>query len=277
MLNAMDVSWGEFGALYAAALAGALALIPYTLRLVRASSRPMKVSPRTVVLASLAQNALLFAIVVFVGLAVSHAVGLGAPYVASFVGCHPPPRPLGPVMSVATVIGAGAGLFLTVADLVLLPRLPALLDLARKSSLWESFSASFYGGVNEELLMRLLGVSSLVWLVSQGWRSGPPPTPAVFWLAIVAMAILFALGHLPATKAVAGKITPLILTRSLALNGPIAILCGWLFWRYGVEAAIVAHLTADLVYHVGGTALLHANDRRRFLSWFPPAPSISQE
>jgi hypothetical protein len=154
---------------------------------------------------------------------------------------------------------------------VTLPRLPALLDLARKSSLWENFSASFYGGINEELLTRLLGVSGLAWLLSLGWRPGAHPTPAVFWAAIVVMAILFGLGHLPATKAVAGRITPLLLTRALALNGPIAILCGWLFWRYGVEAAIVAHLAADLVYHVGGTALLQANDRRRFLSWFPPA------
>lgn len=265
----MDVSWEEFAGLYAAALAGAVALVPYTLRLVRASPRQPKVSARTIALASLAQNAVLFAIVVFVGLAASHAVGLGGPDVASFVGGRPVARELEGTLALAGAAGAGAGLFLTAADLVLLPRLPALLDLARKSSLWENFAASFYGGVNEELLTRLLGVSGTAWLLSQGWRQGPPPTVVSFWLAIVMMAVIFAVGHLPATKAVAGKITPLILTRTLALNGPIAVLCGWLFWRHGIEAAIVAHLMADLVYHVGGTALLHANDRRRFLSWFP--------
>lgn len=267
----MGVSWGEFAALYGAALVGALALVPYTLRLVSASAKPMKVSPRTMALASLAQNAALFAVVVFVGLTASHAVGLGAPYLASRVAGLAPPRPLRPVMTLAIWTGAAAGLLMTAADFVFLPRLPALLDLARKASFWENFSASFYGGVNEELLMRLLGVSGVTWLLAQGWGSGPHPPPGVFWLAIVAMAIIFALGHLPATKIVAGKLTPLILTRTLALNGPIAILCGWLFWRFGLEAAIVAHLAADLVYHVGGTALLHANDRWQFLSWFPPS------
>ncbi|HUZ13902.1 MAG TPA: CPBP family intramembrane glutamic endopeptidase, partial [Caulobacteraceae bacterium] len=129
-------------------------------------------------------------------------------------------------------------------------------------------------GINEEILTRLLGVSGLVWLIGLVDRAKPAPDWAV-WAAILAMAVLFGLGHLPATKAVAGKITGLILLRALALNGPIAILCGWLFWHYGIEAAIVAHFSADIVYHVGGTALLQANDKHRFMRWFPP-PSNSK-
>lgn len=71
------------------------------------------------------------------------------------------------------------------------------------------------------------------------------------------------LGHLPATKAVVGTISRLILLRTLLLNAPIAVLCGWLFWRYGIEAAMLAHFTADIAYHVGGTTLLRASYLRR--------------
>ena len=183
------------------------------------------------------------------------------------MGGSPPPRPLAEAMSLGVATGAVAGLFLTATDLALLPRLPQLLELTRKTSLLENFLASFYGGIDEELLTRLLGVSGVAWLISLA--TGSPPPPAAYWIAILVMAVLFGLGHLPATKAVAGRITPLILLRALVLNGVVAILCGWLFWRYGIEAAIVAHLSVDLVYHVGGTALLRANDRRRFLSWVP--------
>jgi hypothetical protein len=53
------------------------------------------------------------------------------------------------------------------------------------------------------------------------------------------------------------------------LNTPVAVVCGWLFWRVGIEAAIVAHFMVDIVYHVIGTALLRLNDRVRFLAWIP--------
>ena len=268
----MRVSWGEFGVLYAGALAGAACLTPYVLRLIASSTRPIKVSPAVAAAAGFAQNAVLFALVVFAGLLAAHAVGLGAPYVAALTGGPAPARPLAQAIWAGLAGGVAAGLFLTVADLIMLPRLPALLELARKSTLFENFTACFYGGINEELLTRLLGVSGIVWLIGLASRSRPPSDAAV-WVAIVVMAVLFALGHLPAAKAVAGRITPLILFRTLALNGPVAILCGWLFWRYGIEAAMVAHFSADIVYHVGGTALLQANDRRRFLSWFPVPPA----
>jgi hypothetical protein len=265
----MSFPLAEFAILYAAALFGAVAIVPFSLRMLKSSPAAAKVSPTVAALAGLAQNAVLFAVVVAVGLVASRAVGVCGTYVAAWVGDAPPSRSFVQAMGLAAGTGAAAGLFLTGADLMMLPRLPAMLELARRSTLWENFSASFYGGINEELLMRLFGVSGLVWLMSRVWRAQPMP-PAIYWTAIVAMAVLFALGHLPASRAVAGRIGGLILVRALALNLPIAILCGWLFWRYGIEAAIVAHFTADIVYHVGGTALLQANDRRRFMRWFPP-------
>jgi hypothetical protein len=260
--------WGQFSILYAAALVGAACLIPYTLRLVRSSQRARKVSPTTLAVAGFAQNAVLFGVVVFVGLTAAHAIGFGAPYVAHLVGGNQPTQPWASTLLLAGATGAAGGFFLTVVDLVLLPRLPALLNLARKTSLGENFLASFYGGINEELLMRLLGISGLLWLASRVSPSAAS-SPAAVWGAIIVMAGLFALGHLPAARAVVGHINQLIVIRSLVLNGPVALLCGWLFWHYGIEAAVVGHLSADLIYHVGGTALLNANDRNQFLNWIP--------
>src|SRR5262249_43248571 len=53
-----------------------------------------------------------------------------------------------------------------------------------------------------------------------------------------------------------GSLPPLMVIRSLVLNAPIGLLCGGLFWTYGIEAAIIAHFSADIVYHVFGTFVL---------------------
>ncbi|HRI49762.1 MAG TPA: CPBP family glutamic-type intramembrane protease [Pseudomonadota bacterium] len=66
---------------------------------------------------------------------------------------------------------------------------------------------------------------------------------------ILLAALIFGAGHLPAAAALL-PITPLFLARTLVLNGLVGTVCGWLFWRRGLEAAMIAHLSADLVLHV---------------------------
>jgi membrane protease YdiL (CAAX protease family) len=45
-------------------------------------------------------------------------------------------------------------------------------------------------------------------------------------------------------------LTPALIARALILNGIPGIAFGWLYWRRGLEAAMVAHFSADLVLHV---------------------------
>ncbi|HEV2365672.1 MAG TPA: hypothetical protein VGS12_15890 [Caulobacteraceae bacterium] len=254
--------WNEFGELYGGALIGAVAVLPYTRRLLsqpRALGRhPPRLSPRALLLLGLAQNAALFALVVAAGIPAARAVGLGG------LG-----RTSGAALTWAGVFGGAAGLLLVAIDLSLLPRLPALLELARNASLSENFFASFYGGLNEELLTRFFGVSAGAWLLSLPWRASPRPAGWMFWCAIGLMAAAFSLAHLPATRAAIGRLTTLAVARAFALNAPLGVLCGWLFWRFGIAAAMLAHFTADIVYHVGGSVLLRANDRFRFMRWIP--------
>jgi hypothetical protein len=194
--------------------------------------------PSRLLLVSLAQNAVLFAVVIALGLLAARAAGLGAPYIDAVLGGRTPDHPVREVLVWSIGLGAAAGLFMLALDLFLIPLLPALLALARKTSLWENFTASFYGGLNEELLFRLLGLSVIAWLLSRVWHTpSREPTDAVFWSTNVIMAVLFGLGHLPAARAVTASITPLLVGRTLAMNGPIALVCGWLFWRFGIEAA----------------------------------------
>ena len=252
--------WIEFGILFTASLLGALAILPYSLRLLEGSvqKNPLKMSMQKIVVLSVVQNVILFAVVTGVGLWAAHAIGLGAPYIEAALAGNLSSQSLMYAVVVAIVWGAIAGATLLIADLFFLPYWPQpLVDTARKTTAWENFSASFYGGINEELLIRLFGLSVLLWLLSLVLHTpSGAPTIAGFWIVNVVMTIVFGLGHLPAIKNLAGTISPVMFARTLLLNAPIGLLCGWLFWIYGIEAAIVAHFCADIIYHVYGTFVL---------------------
>jgi len=61
--------------------------------------------------------------------------------------------------------------------------------------------------------------------------------------------VLFGLGHLPATANIL-PLTPLVITRAVVLNGVGGVIFGWLYWKRGLESAMVAHFSADLILHV---------------------------
>ena len=83
-----------------------------------------------------------------------------------------------------------------------------------------------------------------------GFRpSSRPMSMGVFWIANLAAAVLFGLGHLPAT-AILAPLTTLLVVRALVLNGLVGLVCGDLFRRWGLEFAMAAHFAGDLVLHV---------------------------
>ena len=106
-------------------------------------------------------------------------------------------------------------------------------------------------GIAEELQLRLfllsllaLGLRGLGRLAGANQRVLLPVW--AFWGANVIAAVLFGLGHLPATAALI-PITGVVVVRAVVLNGTAALAFGWLFRRNGIETAMVAHFVADVV------------------------------
>ena len=77
---------------------------------------------------------------------------------------------------------------------------------------------------------------------------GRPSVP-VLWVANIIAALLFGLGHLPITSALA-PLTPLIIVRAVVLNGLLGIGFGYLYCTRGLESAMLSHFSADLLLHV---------------------------
>ena len=118
-------------------------------------------------------------------------------------------------------------------------------------SVWQGLLASLYGGVDEEILLRLGVMTFLAWLGAKVARTRPgeSPGPLVIWSANILAALLFGVGHLPATAAIA-PLSGLVVARAIVLNGLAGVAFGWLYWRRGILAAMASHFCADLVLHV---------------------------
>lgn len=114
---------------------------------------------------------------------------------------------------------------------------------------WTGALASIYGGINEEVLLRLFLFTLLYFLLSKCFTITESNKTFSLWMVNIVVAILFGLGHLPAAFKL---VTPSAfeIFRILFLNGIAGIVFGWLYWSRGLWTAMVAHFVTDLMIHV---------------------------
>ncbi len=200
---------------------------------------------------SLLVNGVLVGASVLVGLRLGDAVGLGAPRLRAWLTDDDPPVSDGWLVP-AVAVGLGVAVVLVVLDLaVFAPFIGAALRDASavgggRTSPLAGLLVSVYGGVTEELLLRYGLLTGVVWLLR---RFVDASESAVVWTGIALTSVAFGVSHLPATAAVF-ELTPVIVARAVVLNGVAGVAFGWLYWRHGLVAAVVAHLGTDLVVPV---------------------------
>jgi len=106
----------------------------------------------------------------------------------------------------------------------------------------------FYGGIVEEVMVRLFLMTLIVWVLSFIFKKNGNTIPLSFyWIGITLAALIFSAGHLPATEALYGELTALLIVRSFMLNGILAVFFGYLFWKKGLEYAMIAHMMVHIV------------------------------
>ncbi len=107
-----------------------------------------------------------------------------------------------------------------------------------------------YGGVIEEVMMRLFFMSLialLIWKVFFRKLDRESIPTGVFVAANTIAALAFAAGHLPATLSAFGELTPLLLFRCFLLNGGFGLIFGWLYRKYGIVYAMTSHALFHIV------------------------------
>ncbi len=217
-------------------------------------------------------NTVIYSVFGGLGLFLATRVGFGLPF---FENIFPPgerwPR-FARVLIFSVVVGVGVSVLVLGVDQLIFKKL-VLNDLvsqgmnlesqqAIQPAWWQALMASFYGGISEEIQLRLFLLTLLAWVGSRIWRD-PEGRPGLglLWVATVLSALIFGFGHLPtlsaSLSAMGLSLTPVLIASTLTLNGVGGIVFGWLFWSRGLESAMIAHFAADILVHVILPAILN--------------------
>ena len=102
-----------------------------------------------------------------------------------------------------------------------------------------------YGAFTEEIMLRFGVMTFIVWLFSlisskkKSW---------IYLAGLIVSSLLFGLGHLPIVFSLTSAPTTELIFYIVFCNFVGGIVFGWLYWRKGLEAAILAHFFAHIVF-----------------------------
>lgn len=223
-----------FFLLWGLCILGSWSVLPYAQHL---SPFLLPISFAKIFLLTTIQSTIAFGIVCFLSYLIVPKTDL-LPFVVD--------KPLRRIVYPGVFVGVGVGTILQVLDMTVLKA--SLLSKVHPPA-WTGLLASFYGAINEEVLLRLFLFTLIYFLFRKMIQLTEKRRVIFLWVTNVIVAIIFGLGHLPAAfKLVEPSSFEVI--RVLLLNGIPGIVFGWLYWSRGLWAAMTAHFVTDLVVHV---------------------------
>jgi membrane protease YdiL (CAAX protease family) len=195
-------------------------------------------------LAGLAQSALLLALAGWAGVRLSPPVDLRAPAFEAIVTGRPIGAALRPQLLPGLIAGVLGGISLFAA----FRYAPAAVAQLQDRFAIPIVARVLYGGFTEELLLRWGLMTALAWLAWRFLQQRRGPVRAgLVWLAIAVSALIFAAGHLPAAFFLLGALDGPVVAFVMGVNTAFGLLFGYLFWRHGLESAMIAHALAHAV------------------------------
>jgi membrane protease YdiL (CAAX protease family) len=252
--------WKTFAFLSAAGVLTGPLVLPYFLGLEATAPVPQPVSPSlgVLVLGALVRNLVLLVPTAGLGLLVARRIGLGAPYLESWLDKGPrPAEPWTSIVKPAIFWAAVTALVAFGVDAIFLhgfgvtfpaPEIHARIHVAW----WRSGLASFWAPFAEEILDRLFLLSLLAWLGMKLFRvSGEGRGRMIaLWGANLATALFFAWYHISNEQLFAATVPAIVALRTMLIIAPVGLAFGWLYFRRGLEAVILSHFAIDIIVHV---------------------------
>lgn len=208
---------------------------------------------------SLIQPTVILTVAVLIGIGLAAKVGLAAPVAEAFserrawvdvLRTQIVPGVLGGIVGGLAIVAITAGTkpFLSSEAIDLIGKFGQLMPLPTRL---------LYGGITEELLLRWGFMTLLVWLA---WRliqrDENKPATWIYVAAILVSSIVFGLGHLPVAFMLFPEPTTALIIFVISANSTFGIVAGMLYWKRGLESAIIAHAVTHIVLytasHLGG-------------------------
>ena len=201
-------------------------------------------------IASFIQPAVLTTLAVIVGIWLSPKVGLHAPAAEAASRGEAFLPKLKPQILPGVLAGIASGVALVGTWVVAKPYFSAEFTSRAEefNRLMPNVTRFLYGGFTEEILLRWGIMTFLVWAAWRLLQKGQGKPKAVYVVgAIFLSALIFGAGHLPLASMLAGGLTAPIVAYVITANSIFGIVAGFLYWRRGLEAAIIAHIMAHVV------------------------------
>lgn len=243
-----------FLVLWGAGTISGLALAPVLVMASEAGLREEKIGWGMAILASFLGPAVLYAVAVFIGLRLGPRLGLRAPLVEGWLAGRPVAA--GPALGLGAIAGGVLGLAGVALSAFLAGTAVAAAPGGEVMPAWTGLANAVSAGIGEELLFRLGLMSLVAWLAARLLPgTDGAPTPLGMWLAIGVTAILFELTHIDPPAEIT-QVAALAASALQAMRITLAVALGWLFWRRGLEAAMAAHFTYNMILFYGVVAVL---------------------
>ena len=173
-----------------------------------------------------------------IGLYLAGRIGLGAPFVEGQLKRGEMSGWAARVLALSLLVAIAGSLPFLLVNLN--------VDPEGYPALWTLFLASVQAGVREEIFMRLFLMTLLAWLGSLVQREQDGrPSRRIVWCAVILAGLLFGWAHVDEvvpTRGFDGAVLGMLL-----VNTVFGIAFGWLYWKQGLESAILAHLIVDAV------------------------------
>ena len=225
-------------------LSALLANLPVT------TGTSMPFSPLLLKLLSTIQTSILLSVAVFVGVALASRVSLFSPAAEAAAHRGSIASALRPQVAPGFIGGLAGGVAILSTWLLWKPFLPPTF-VTRAEQLNRSLpfpTRLLYGGITEELLLRWGVMTLLVWFAWRLLQKGKgKPHVVLFVSAIIISSMVFGLGHLPLVRALAVNFTVAIVGYIVVANALFGFIAGYLYWKRGLEAAIIAHMLAHII------------------------------
>jgi len=196
----------------------------------------------------LIRTGVLLTAAVSIGVVLAPRVRLRAPISEAAVSGRSIRKAIGS-MIVPGLIGGVLGLFtIMVTSIMFVPLLPTEFVEATAGTRPPLLARALYGGVTEELLIRWGLMTALVWMPYRIVDGGVGEVRTSFYVAaIVLSATVFGAGHLPLAASLVSTVTAPLVAYVIAGNAVFGLIAGFLYWRHGLEAAVIAHVGTGLL------------------------------
>lgn len=231
---------------------GIISIVPLIPQLLSFQSGALPLSVEMIQIISVAQSSVLLLLMVWIGSVFSKKVGLTAPVIFALARSESALKELKQQIIPALIGGIIGGIFILVFLGALSSYLPKEFLSAGEKLAPPWYTKMLYGGITEELLIRWGLMSFFVWGAYRlTQKNGSNIRAHNYIFSIIISALIFGLAHFPVAFALSSEITTPLVAYIILGNSAFGFIAGYLYWKYGLECAIGAHMIAHITMIVG--------------------------